>query len=198
MEPIRIASAELSVMLSRDDVRVLDVRTPGEFESVHIEGAYNVPLDTLGEHGREIAKASGEIVLICQSGARARQAEEILRREGVMNLHLLEGGMNAWLQSGGAVRRGRRRMSLERQVRIVAGFLVFTGAALALGIDLRFAILPLLVGGGLMFAGITDICAMGLLLARMPWNGQAACDSAAVVSTLLESSGRLAREQHSR
>ena len=40
---------------SRADIRLIDVRTPGEFESVHIRGAYNVPLDALPEHAPEIA-----------------------------------------------------------------------------------------------------------------------------------------------
>ncbi|HEX6924270.1 MAG TPA: rhodanese-like domain-containing protein, partial [Longimicrobiaceae bacterium] len=53
--PPVIRPDELEALLrERPDVRLLDVRTPGEHEAVHIRGAYNVPLDTLGEHGPEI------------------------------------------------------------------------------------------------------------------------------------------------
>jgi len=66
--------------------------------------------------------------------------------------------------------RGRRTMSLERQVRIAAGSLVLVGAVLALVVHPYFAALSALVGAGLIFAGVTDTCGMALLLARMPWN----------------------------
>src|SRR5690606_15908163 len=127
----------------RPEVRLLDVRTPGEYESVHIRGAYNVPLDTLGEHAREIrASVSAPIVLICQSGQRAKRAEAALKESGMPNLHVLDGGVNAWLQSGFPVERGRSRISLERQVRIAAGALAAIGGILALLVDPLFALLP--------------------------------------------------------
>src|SRR5690606_7419467 len=111
--------------------RLLDVRTPGEFETEHIEGAYNVPLDTLGEHGPEIrANVAEPVVLVCRSGQRARRAEEALKAAGMENLFVLDGGMSAWGNAGMPVRRGEPRMSLERQVRIAAGAMVATGGFL--------------------------------------------------------------------
>ena len=167
------------------DLRVLDVRTPGEYESAHIVGAYNVPLDTLGEHAREIrSQVTVPIVLVCQSGSRARRAEDTLKAAGMPNLHVLDGGMNAWLAAGHAVRRTRARLSLERQVRIVAGGLVATGAFLALGLSQWFAVLPALVGSGLVFSGVTDTCTLGLLLARLPYNRPSSCDVGAMVAAL--------------
>ena len=167
------------------DLRVLDVRTPGEYESAHIVGAYNVPLDTLGEHAREIrSQVTVPIVLVCQSGSRARRAEDTLKAAGMPNLHVLDGGMNAWLASGHPVRRTRARMSLERQVRIVAGGLVATGALLALGLSQWFAVLPALVGSGLVFSGLTDSCTLGMLLARLPYNRSVSCDVGAMVAAL--------------
>ncbi|MGZ8412452.1 MAG: rhodanese-like domain-containing protein, partial [Gemmatirosa sp.] len=76
MLPPVLSPAELA-RLVRDhpETRLLDVRTPGEFEAEHIAGAYNVPLDTLGEHGPEIRAAVAEpVVLVCRSGQRARKA----------------------------------------------------------------------------------------------------------------------------
>ncbi|MGZ8411297.1 MAG: rhodanese-like domain-containing protein, partial [Gemmatirosa sp.] len=118
---------------ARPETRLLDVRTPGEFEAEHIAGAYNVPLDTLGEHGPEIRAAVAEpVVLVCRSGQRARKAEAALTAAGMTNLHVLEGGMSAWTAAAQPVRRGAPRMSLERQVRIAAGALAATGGFLAL------------------------------------------------------------------
>ena len=61
-------------------------------------------------------------------------------------------------------------MSVERQVRIAAGSLVLIGAVLGYFYDPRFIGLSAFVGSGLVFAGITDTCGMGMILAKMPWN----------------------------
>lgn len=173
------------LLASRKDLRLIDVRTPGEFEGAHIVGAYNVPLDSLGEHASEIASSPHqEFVLVCQSGARARKAEEALRASGLTRLHILDGGMNAWLAANKPARFGPKRMSLERQVRIVAGALAATGGALALLVNPLFALLPLIVGSGLVFAGVSDTCAMAMVLAKLPHNAVASCDVPAMVEAL--------------
>ena len=166
-------------------IRLLDVRTPAEFEAEHIEGAYNVPLDTLAEHGPEIrAGVSGMVVLVCRSGQRARKAEAALTAAGMSNLHVLDGGIAAWIAAGLPVRRGVPRMSLERQVRIAAGTLAAAGGFLALFVNPLFAAVPAFVGTGLVFAGVTDTCAMGMCIARLPYNKPASCDVPAMVRAL--------------
>lgn len=179
--------SQLSTLLNTDrTVRLLDVRTPGEFENGHISGAYNVPLDELHEHANEVRAASGTVVLICQSGRRAERAELLLQRSGMANVHVLDGGMNAWTERRLAVRRIRRRVSLERQVRMLAGAIVATGAIAALTVSPLFAVVPLLIGSGLVFAGATDTCAMGMLLAKLPYNqGAEACDTETIVRRFL-------------
>ncbi len=107
--------------------RLIDVRTPGEFETAHIPGAYNVPLDLLQEHRDEIAQHLDEnVVLICRSGQRASTAGQTLRDAGLPNVSILEGGMTAWQDKGFGVRRGAQRWDLERQVRLVAGSIVLS------------------------------------------------------------------------
>lgn len=184
--PPILAPAELARLVAqRPEVRLLDVRTPGEFEAEHIAGAYNVPLDTLGEHGPEIrAGVADPVVLVCRSGQRARKAEQALRAAGMAHLHVLDGGMAAWVAADLPVRRGTPRMSLERQVRIAAGALAATGGFLALFVNPLFAALPAAVGSGLVFAGVTDTCMMGMLLARLPYNRPASCDVGAMVRAL--------------
>ena len=166
----------------RKPVRVLDVRTPGEFENRHIPGAYNVPLDQLAEHAPELrAVSDGLVVLVCQSGQRANRAEALLRQAGMPGVHVLEGGMTAWIQEGLLTRRTRARISLERQVRIAAGTLVALGSFAALAISPLWAALPATIGSGLVFAGLSDTCAMGMLLARLPYNRAASCDTETIV-----------------
>jgi rhodanese-related sulfurtransferase len=189
--PAVVPPHELAHLLAqRPDVRLLDVRTPAEYETAHIRGAYNVPLDRLSEHGAEIrASVTAPVVLICQSGQRARKAESALRAAGVPNLHVLDGGVAAWSGAGNPVVRGAERVSLERQVRIAAGAIVALGAVLALGVHPLFALVPAVIGSGLVFAGISNTCMMGMLLAKLPYNRPATCDVGAMVRALLAGSG---------
>jgi hypothetical protein len=144
-----------------------------------------VPLDTLGEHAREIqASVTAPLVLVCQSGGRARRAEEALQAAGMANLHVLDGGMAAWVAAGLPVTRRGARMSLERQVRIAAGSMAATGGFLALLVDPLFAAIPAFIGSGLVFAGLTDTCMLGMLLARLPYNRAGGCDVPAMVRAL--------------
>jgi len=181
-----------ATLLAEDaSVRILDVRTAGEFEGAHIAGSYNVPLDLLGEHAQDVRMASGPVVLVCQSGARAARAEQLLRAAGLANVHVLEGGIKDWMEQGMPVRRLRARMSLERQVRIAAGAMTALGAIAALIISPLFALIPAFVGSGLVFAGATDTCAMGLLLARLPYNRSAlTCDTESIVKQFLTHEGQ--------
>jgi len=91
---------------------------------------------------------------------------------------LVEGGTQAWLDAGLPVNRGESRvLPLMRQVQIVIGIISATGAALALAVNPWFAILPLITGGGLLFAGVTGYCGLALVLAKMPWNKSVSCNS---------------------
>jgi rhodanese-related sulfurtransferase len=106
------------------EVRIIDVRTPGEYETAHIQGSYNVPLDQLGEHASELAALDHPVVLVCQSGARATKAMDQLASAGKGNMRLLTGGIGAWQAAGCDVVEQSERWSLERQVRLVAGAIV--------------------------------------------------------------------------
>lgn len=188
LSPVLSAAEVARLMRGRMDVRLLDVRTPGEFAAAHIAGAYNVPLDTLAEHAAEIrASVNGALVLVCQSGQRARRAEDALARAGMAQLHVLDGGVSGWVAAGHPVQRGAvKKVSLERQVRMAAGAMAAAGGFLAVLVDPAFGLLSAIVGSGLVFAGVTDTCAMGLLLAKLPYNRAATCDVGAAVRALAE------------
>lgn len=81
----------------------------------------------------------------------------------------------AWVEAGLPVDRGTSTViGLERQVRIAAGAIVLGGVLLAQFVNPALIWLSGFVGAGLIFAGITDWCGMGMLLARMPWNQRGA------------------------
>lgn len=180
-----IDPSECRRLLAEDPaIRIVDVRSGGEFESVHIPGSYNVPLDTLHEHAAELANLDHPLVLVCRSGARANQANTALAAEGTAQLLLLDGGIDAWQAAGGEVNHGStQRWALDRQVRLVAGSISL--AALVASIVVPHA--KWLAGGvaaGLTFSAVSNTCAMGNLLTRLPYNQPSGCDVASVVAAI--------------
>ncbi len=154
-------------------IDVIDVRTPAEYREVHLEVARNIPLDSLDLAGvvdsRDVA-VNGPIYVVCRSGSRGRQGCEKLVSQGSTDVVNIEGGTLACIAAGVPVVRGKAMMSLERQVRIAAGSIVVIGVLLSVILHPIFIWLSAFVGAGLVFAGLTDTCGMGLLLAKMPWN----------------------------
>lgn len=166
---MKITAKQLKEEMSQGKVHVIDVRTPAEFEAVHIEGSELMPLGklqpgALGEQGA---------VVVCRSGKRATRAMEELERAGCGNLRVLEGGVVAWEEAGFPVNLGKAILPLERQVRIGAGLMVLLGVVLGAWVHAGFYGLAAFVGAGLVVAGITDWCGMALLLAKAPWNQRA-------------------------
>lgn len=167
-----IDAKQLAEKQKQGRIELIDVRTPVEFREVHAEGARNVPLDTLDPKQICAGRNGGSdepIYIICRSGARGEKAIKRFIDAGVSDVVNVTGGTQAWEQAGLPVKRGKKAVSLERQVRILAGFLVLVGS-IAGFFNPYFIGLPAFIGAGLMFAGITDTCGMGMMLAKMPWN----------------------------
>jgi rhodanese-related sulfurtransferase len=165
-------------------LRILDVRTGGEFDTVHIPGSYNVPLDTLGEHVHDLADVEHPVVLICKSGARAGQAHSKLSGAGKQHLHILEGGMDAWESSDGDVVRGTStKWALDRQVRLVAGSISLAGILVSIFAP-KAKWLAGGVAAGLTFSAVSNTCAMGTALAKLPYNKTNNCDIDGVLEDL--------------
>lgn len=183
--PATVQAADLHRLITAGDApRLIDVRTPGEFETAHIPGSYNVPLDLLREHRDELRAHLGEqVVLVCRSGQRATTAEAALAAAGLPNLRVLHGGITAWQAAGGPIRTGRSRWDLERQVRLTAGSIVLA-AVLASVVFPPAKWVAAFIGGGLAFAAVSNTCAMGMLLSRLPYNRGARTDLDAVVAAL--------------
>jgi rhodanese-related sulfurtransferase len=163
---------EASAAVASGQGTLVDVRTPAEFREIHAQGANLISLDVLDRPAVEAARGAnpGPVYLLCASGIRAGQAAEQLKREGLNDVVLVEGGIRAWAAVGLPVVRGRKTISIERQVRIGAGSLVLAGTVLGRVVHPGFYLIAALVGAGLVFAGITDRCGMAIVLAKAPWN----------------------------
>jgi rhodanese-related sulfurtransferase len=159
-----------TILATQPAAPVIDVRTPVEFAEVHVPQARSVPLDELKPGSLQLAKEQ-PVYLLCRSGQRATKAAEKFTKEGFTQPVVIAGGTLAWIEANLPVTRSAVKViSLERQVRIVAGAIVLSGVLLSRLVNFNFIWLSGFVGAGLVFAGITDFCGMGLLLAKMPWN----------------------------
>ena len=177
--------------LHPEQFHCIDVRSPAEYAAGHIPGAINIPLEQIEARLPDI-DPNLPVILTCKSGIRARIAAGLLApcRE---QLAVLEGGTAAWASAGlPLVVNTKTRWSLERQVRLVAGLIVLAGVILALTVSPYWVYLSGFVGLGLTVAGLTDFCAMGLLLARMPWNKARHCRVGSVQATAHGQSGPMA------
>ncbi len=157
----------------KDDAHALqlvDVRSALEFSADSIEGSWNIPLEELEDRVHELADAKAQIVLTCATGNRALMAGQILQRRRFSNFRVMDGGVTGWIKSGLPYKKGRRVVSVMRQVQLGAGLLVLLGVVLGTFVNPWLYGISAFVGAGLTVAGTTGFCGMGLVLMRMPWN----------------------------
>ena len=181
-----IEVSELEELLhAGNEVKVIDVRTPAEYQSMHIPGSYNVPLDQLPEHKTELANAiQVPVILVCRSGARAEQAAKVFDTTSLEQFHVLRGGISAWQQAQQPINRGKQIWSMERQVRGVAGSIVLLSVLGSLFVWKPLALLAGFVGGGLAYSALTDTCGMAIVLSKLPYNRAISCDVRDIVKQL--------------
>lgn len=168
---------EVNDLIQADgECQVIDVREFPEFEAEKIHNSKLMPLSNFEKHADEIDHAK-PVYLMCRSGNRARQAADRLLRKGFTDVHVIEGGMQAWKEANLPIIKGESKVwSLERQVRFTAGSIVLIGVLLSVFLWQPLIWISGFIGAGLVFSALTDTCGMGMVLARMPWNQQKNCD----------------------
>ena len=149
--------------------QLLDVRGTDEYKAVRIEPSVNIPLDSIGSQMGRLA-GDTQWIVSCRSGMRATKAAEMMQASGLQNMCVAKESMNGWVKNKFPVIREKVPMSLERQVRAVAGSFVVIGTLLAVFVSRWFLVIPLFVGCGLIFAGLTNSCMMGEMLMKLPYN----------------------------
>lgn len=149
---------------------IVDVREPAEYAAERIPGAKLHPLSQFNPN--QVQLQSGQkLVLYCQSGNRSTKAAQQCLDAGFTSVIHLRGGIPSWKKAGYGIEKNQNApISLFRQVQIVAGSLVLLGTILGILISPNFLLLSGFVGAGLVFAGVTNTCAMGSLLAKLPYN----------------------------
>ena len=161
-------------VLKEERIQLLDVRSRAEHAKVHVAGVEIMPLGEIDAdtftHESGFTKDQ-PLYIFCASGNRAKHAADKLAKLGYAQCQVVEGGTEAWVKAGLPVNREAPNMlSLENQVRIVAGGIVLVGVLLTQFVNPVFIWLTGFVGVGLLISGFTDWCGMRMLIARMPWN----------------------------
>jgi glyoxylase-like metal-dependent hydrolase (beta-lactamase superfamily II) len=166
-----ISPKDVLELLAKDaSYKLIDVRSPLEYNEVHIKGSINIPMDMVASKLDELGKANGAYVVLCRTGTRSAMAADMLLQSGVKDVKVLDGGMTRWQKERLPAEKGVGGISIERQVRIAAGTVVLIGLALAILVHPAFIAITALVGCGLVYAGLTDNCMMGMLLMKLPYN----------------------------
>ncbi|MER5209753.1 rhodanese-like domain-containing protein [Streptomyces sp. NPDC002838] len=171
------------------ELTVIDVRTPGEYAAGHLPGALNIPLDQLRRALPDIRRAAErrDILVVCASGARSRNACSALAEHGI-SAATLTGGTSAWAAEGHEVHHpgnaGRVTWAMDRQVRFTAGLIILLGLLLGLIVHPAFQVLSAGVAAGLLFSAMTNTCAMATVLSKLPHNRPRATDLNAALARL--------------
>ena len=160
-----------SELVEKDpQIKLLDVRSVSEFNQVHIKDAINIPIDALSAKINELSQSKQSYILLCRTGNRSAMAADMLMQSGIYGVKVMQGGITRWQKERLPVIKGEVTISLERQVRIIAGSLVLFGIVMFWFVSWLFIFLSIFVSCGLVFAGITDNCLMGTLLMKLPYN----------------------------
>ncbi len=166
-----ISPSDALSLLKRDlQAKILDVRSAFEFSQVHVEPSVNIPIDMISAKINELGQSKQSYLVLCHTGNRAAMAADMLMQSGIHAVKVIRGGIAHWQNEKLPVIKGEGGISLERQVRIIAGSLILLGIILSWQFHWAFIFISVFVSSGLVFAGLTDSCLMGMLLMKLPYN----------------------------
>lgn len=160
----------LELVEKGQQVRLLDVRSALEFSEVHIKDSINVPIDMLPAKVNDLSQSKESYIVLCRTGNRSPMAADMLMQSGIHGVKVMQGGMTRWQKERLLIIKGVGGISLERQVRIIAGSLILLGISLSWFFHWAFIFISVFVSCGLIYAGFSDNCLMGMLLMELPYN----------------------------
>ena len=166
-----ISPSDALMLIEKDpQIKLLDVRSVLEFSQVHINDSINIPIDILSAKINDLSQSKQRYIVFCRTGNRSPMAADMLMQSGIQGARVMQGGMARWQKEGLPVIKGEGGISLERQVRIIAGSLVLSGILLSWLAHWAFIFISVFISCGLIYAGFTDNCLMGALLMKIPYN----------------------------
>ncbi len=160
----------LALVEKNPQVKLLDVRSVLEFSQVHIKDSINIPIDILSTKINDLSQTQQSYIVLCRTGNRSPMAADMLIQSGIHGVKVMQEGITHWQREGLPVIKGEGGISLERQVRLIAGSLVLFGIIMSWFIHWAFIFISVFISSGLIYSGLSDNCLMGMLLMKLPYN----------------------------
>ena len=96
-----VSAAEATTLINRRNAVVVDLRPAAQFAQGHLPAARNVEMAELQAKIGQIAKnKSNPVILVCQTGQQSQKASRTVSEAGYSEVHVLEGGVDAWQKAG--------------------------------------------------------------------------------------------------
>lgn len=165
-----ISAPEAKQLIAQGAI-LIDIRSGDEYKHEHIVGAINLPIDQLKNDNKH-HHGESKVIYYCLGGMRTATNEDTLNQHTPTQAYILKGGIQSWKKEGFEVFSDFNQPAIQRQVQIIAGAIIFITTILGAVASSWFYVIPAILGLGLIFAGITGICGLALLLAKAPWNRQ--------------------------
>ncbi len=174
MKQLKTISPSRAAELMQQGAVLIDIREADEHARERIPGAQHHALSRID---RTNPLRGGDELLIfhCKSGMRTKgNAARLAAVAPNCDTYILDGGIDAWKRAGLPTEFNRNQpIEILRQMQITAGSLALAGVMLGTWVNPDFYALSAFIGAGLVFAGVTGVCPLVRLLARMPWNKRA-------------------------
>lgn len=155
--------------LGKNEV-ILDVRSKGEFKTEHLDHSLNIPLDQIEQSIKKI-KNYEKVYVVCMSGNRSKRCMEFLANHPEINSYSVEGGLNKWKSNNYPTIQGEsKNLPIIQQVHITVSILLLIFSMLSFQVSVNYLWAIVFIAIGLLYAGMSGNCMMGILISKMPWN----------------------------
>jgi len=96
-----LSAAEATQLINRRNAVVIDLRPSADFANGHLPSARHIEFAELqAKVGQLVKNKSNPVLLVCQTGQQSHKAVRIVQDAGYAEVHVLQGGLNAWQQAG--------------------------------------------------------------------------------------------------
>ncbi len=96
-----LSAAEATQLINRRNAVVIDLRPAEDFAKGHLPSARHIEFAELqAKIGQLVKNKSNPVLLVCQTGQQSHKAVRVVQDAGYAEVHVLQGGVNAWQQAG--------------------------------------------------------------------------------------------------
>lgn len=141
-----ISATKLAKRLKKEPIRIIDIRSEGEFNGEHIKGAENIPATKISN---DLKYTKDDILVFsCLSGMRTRNASSLFEKLDAKEILILDGGLNAWKSTRLETVKDEQAI-LVRKIQTAIFMIIVIGFFMAFSMNKYFLLLSIFGGAGL-------------------------------------------------